>query len=238
MVWLRISGVPLKAWCDRCFERIAKSVGEVVMLCTDTKSKSILCDGRVLILCAKKHKISKTLKLKVEEKLYEIMVTEEEWRTDPDWWLAKDDRHGETTTGSEYSSSKSGEEDPELMVSEIRGDDEADIDADLLQEKGILNLNNEEVMVATQWVREEENGPVTELGLMLDSNYGLKEGPGLDLCVTKMQETGGLGSNTDLGKAGEQQGTSGGEINNNLHLGIRDSRERKRKDLKDCYPQV
>ncbi|GKV05115.1 hypothetical protein SLEP1_g17156 [Rubroshorea leprosula] len=154
-------------WCDRCFERITESVGEV------------------------------TLKLKVEKKLYEIMVTEEEWRVDPNWWLVEDDSHGDTTTGSEYCSSENGEEDPELMVSEIRGDDEANIDADLLQEKGILNLNNEEVTVATQWVREEENGPVTELGLMLDSNYGLKEGSGPDLCAIKMQEICGLGSNTD-----------------------------------------
>ncbi|GKV26502.1 hypothetical protein SLEP1_g35790 [Rubroshorea leprosula] len=128
MVWLRISGVPLQAWCDRCFERIAALVGEVIMIHADTKSKSILCDGRVLILCDEKHKISKTMKLKVEEKLYEIMVAEEEWRADPDWWLADDDRNGGTSSGSEYSSSEQGEEEPELMASVIRGDDEADIE--------------------------------------------------------------------------------------------------------------
>ncbi|GLT90043.1 hypothetical protein SLE2022_079960 [Rubroshorea leprosula] len=208
------------------------------MLHADTKSKSILCDGRVLILSAERHKISKTLFLKVEGKLYEILVTEEEWRVDPDWWLAEEDRNGGTTTGSEYSLSKNGEADPELMASEIHGDDEADIEDELLQETSILNLNNEEVTVVKQWVREEGSGPVTELGLRLDSNDGPKEGFGPVWRVTKMQESGGLGSNSDSGKEGDQQGVSGGEINNNMQLGFRDSRERKRRDIKDCYPKV
>ncbi|GKV49682.1 hypothetical protein SLEP1_g56420 [Rubroshorea leprosula] len=218
MVWLRISGVPLKAWCDRCFERIAASVGEVIMLHADTKSKSILCDGRFLILCAKKHKIEKTMKLKVEEKLYEIMVVEEEWRADPDWWLADDDRNGETSSGSEYSSSEQGEEEPELMASVIRGDDEADIEDELMQEKGILNLNDQEVTVAKQWERVEKNGLVSESGLRLDSIYGPKEGTGPDLRACKMQVLGGLGLTTASGKAEDQQSASGGELNNNLHL--------------------
>ncbi|GLT86653.1 hypothetical protein SLE2022_047760 [Rubroshorea leprosula] len=132
MAWLRISGVPLKAWCDRCFERIAEMVGEVVMVHADTKSKSILCDGHVLILCTAKQKISRTLKLKMEEKVFEIMVTEEEWRVDPDWWLAEEDRQGESSTGSEYSLSENGEKDPELLLSEIRSEDLVDIAADLV----------------------------------------------------------------------------------------------------------
>ncbi|GKU95341.1 hypothetical protein SLEP1_g8712 [Rubroshorea leprosula] len=217
MVWLRISGVPLKAWCDRCFEWIATSVGEVIMLHADTKSKSILCDGRVLILCAEKHKIAKTMKLKVEEKLYEIMVAEEEWRADPDWWLEDDDRNHETSSGSKYSSSEQGEEEPELMASVIRGDDEAAIEDELIV---------------------EENGPASESGLRLDSIYGPKEGTGLDLRASKTQVSSGLGSTTVSGKAGDQQGASGGELNNNLHSGIRDSRERKKTNIKDCYPQV
>ncbi|GKU92853.1 hypothetical protein SLEP1_g6524 [Rubroshorea leprosula] len=32
MVWLRISGVPLQAWCDRCFERIAASETKLEMV--------------------------------------------------------------------------------------------------------------------------------------------------------------------------------------------------------------
>ncbi|GLU20995.1 hypothetical protein SLE2022_371630 [Rubroshorea leprosula] len=238
MVWLRISGVPLKAWSDRCFERIAESVGEVVMLHADTKSKSILCDGRVLILCAEKQKIAKTMKLKVEEKLYEIMVMEEEWRADPDWWLADDDRNGESSSGSEYSSSEDGEEDPEVMASVIRGDDEADIEDELMQEKGILNLNVEEVTAAKKWDREEENGPHTESGLRLDSMDGPEKESGPVVRESKTQASGGLGAIIDSGKAGDQNGASDGEFNNILHLGIRDSSGRKRRNIKDCYPHV
>ncbi|GKU89461.1 hypothetical protein SLEP1_g3594 [Rubroshorea leprosula] len=57
IVWLCISGIPLKAWCDRYFKMIGELVGDVV-----------------------------------EEKLYEIQVVEEEWCSDPDWWLSDDDR--------------------------------------------------------------------------------------------------------------------------------------------------
>ncbi|GLT96799.1 hypothetical protein SLE2022_143970 [Rubroshorea leprosula] len=133
MVWLRISGVPLKAWSDQCFERMATSLREVVMVHEDTKSKSILCNGRILILCSKIHKISKTLKLKVEEMMYEVEVMEKKWRADPDWCLANDDRQGEIETESEYSSSKNGDnEDHELNSSEIHGDDEEEIDEERL----------------------------------------------------------------------------------------------------------
>ncbi|GLT94098.1 hypothetical protein SLE2022_118570 [Rubroshorea leprosula] len=238
MVWLRISGVPLQAWCDRCFERIAETMGEVVMLHTDTKSKAILCDGRVLILSDDKHKVSKTLKLKVEEKLFEILVTEEEWRADPDWWLAEEDRQGGSTSGSEYSSSENGGEDPELMMAEICGEEEVETDAELVQEKDILNLNEEAITGGAQLVSAEEFGPGMNLGSLLDSNSGVRVGCGPDPGEAKLQEPGGLGLIADSGKTGEQQDKSDGQINNILHLGIRDSRGRKTKDLKDCYPQA
>ncbi|GLT32020.1 hypothetical protein SLA2020_067150 [Shorea laevis] len=170
--------------------------------------------------------------------MYEITVIEEEWRADPDGWLAKKDRRGEPTTDSKYSSSKCGDEDLELMSFEIRGDDEADIDEDPLQEEGNLNLINEEVTVGAQLVRKEENGPVTDSGLLVGSIYGLKEGFGPNLSETKVQETEGLSPKTDSGKTSAQKSTLGGDINNNLQLGIRDLREKKRKNLKDCYPQV
>ncbi|GKV11854.1 hypothetical protein SLEP1_g23073 [Rubroshorea leprosula] len=84
LAWLRISRVPLNAWCDGCFEKIASSIGDVLVIHEDTKKKSILCDGRVMILCSQVSKISKTVLLKVEEKLYEITVIEEEWGLDPE----------------------------------------------------------------------------------------------------------------------------------------------------------
>ncbi|GLT26697.1 hypothetical protein SLA2020_017430 [Shorea laevis] len=83
MVWLRISRVPLKAWGERCFQMIGEMVGEVLMIHEDTKKKSILWDGRVLVLCSDSSKIAKRIKLKVGDQVYEVEIIEEEWRSDP-----------------------------------------------------------------------------------------------------------------------------------------------------------
>ncbi|GKV05172.1 hypothetical protein SLEP1_g17212 [Rubroshorea leprosula] len=42
--------------------------------------------------------------MKVDEKLYEIEVVEEEWRSDSDWWLSEEDRQSSMATLSETSS--------------------------------------------------------------------------------------------------------------------------------------
>ncbi|GLT34095.1 hypothetical protein SLA2020_086370 [Shorea laevis] len=272
MVWLRISGVPLKAWCDRCFEKIASSVGEVIMVHQDTKLKTILCDGRVLILCSDKHKISKNLSLKVEEKMYEIRLSEEEWRADPDWWLADEDRRGGSATESEYSSSANGEEDHEFNLPEIHGVDDVAIDEERLQEEGSLNLNKEDVQTSEEYVREKENGvagPGIEMGLLdvlkegLEADGGLLprvSGPavqemgemrvqlskernvaecGLLPCVSGsiVQATGEMRvqQQPDFSKAREVTRNSDKELISAGSLGIRDCREKRRKDLKDCY---
>ncbi|GLU06333.1 hypothetical protein SLE2022_233750 [Rubroshorea leprosula] len=91
LVWVRISGIPLNAWSDRCFNMIGGIVGEVVMVHEDTKSKSMLCEGRVLVLVPETHKILKVLKLMVDGQLYEIQIVEEEWRSNLDWWLSEGD---------------------------------------------------------------------------------------------------------------------------------------------------
>ncbi|GLU14925.1 hypothetical protein SLE2022_314650 [Rubroshorea leprosula] len=79
LVWLCISGVSLKAWNDRCFAMIGGLVGEVVMIHDDTRRKAILCDGKVLVLHSVESKVSKCIKMKVDERIYEIRVVEEEW---------------------------------------------------------------------------------------------------------------------------------------------------------------
>ncbi|GKV41205.1 hypothetical protein SLEP1_g48771 [Rubroshorea leprosula] len=56
MAWLRTSGVPLKSWSDRCFETIGGLVGEALLVHEDTRMKSILCNGRVLVLCLEMNK--------------------------------------------------------------------------------------------------------------------------------------------------------------------------------------
>ncbi|GLU01785.1 hypothetical protein SLE2022_190690 [Rubroshorea leprosula] len=88
MVWLRLTGVPLKAWSDRCFTELGGLIGEVILVDEDTKSKSFLCEGRVLILSMEKTKISTIVMLQIDGEVFPVTVEEEEWRMDPDWWLA------------------------------------------------------------------------------------------------------------------------------------------------------
>ncbi|GKV53691.1 hypothetical protein SLEP1_g60208, partial [Rubroshorea leprosula] len=71
LVWLRVSGVPLKVWCDRCFSLIGGTVGDVVMVHDDTRNRFFLCEGRVLVLCSDEFKIAKTVQLKIEGQSYE-----------------------------------------------------------------------------------------------------------------------------------------------------------------------
>ncbi|GKV13362.1 hypothetical protein SLEP1_g24371 [Rubroshorea leprosula] len=139
------------------------------------------------------HKISKTLKLKVEEMMYEVEVTEEEWRVDPDWWLADDDRQGETETELEYSLSKNGDnEDHELNSFEIHGDDEEEMDEERLQVEGNLNSNKVAITDGIGSMRDEDkglDGLGSEKGLMMVSNDGLEDGFGPNGSMTQVQET-------------------------------------------------
>ncbi|GLU07994.1 hypothetical protein SLE2022_249290 [Rubroshorea leprosula] len=105
LVWLRLNGVLLKAWSERCFTELGSIIGEVILVDGDTRSKSFLCEGRVLILSAEKRKIATTICLRVDGEDFPIAVSEEEWRMDPDWWLVGERRNPATQPSSEYSSS-------------------------------------------------------------------------------------------------------------------------------------
>ncbi|GKU93949.1 hypothetical protein SLEP1_g7498 [Rubroshorea leprosula] len=96
LVWLRFNGVPLRAWSERCFWELAALMGEVILVDDDTKSKSFLCEGRVLVLCDDDRKIAQTITLMVDGESFLIKVSEEEWRMDPDWWLAGERRSSGT----------------------------------------------------------------------------------------------------------------------------------------------
>ncbi|GKV18430.1 hypothetical protein SLEP1_g28817 [Rubroshorea leprosula] len=65
MVWLRFAGVPLKAWSGRCFTGLGALLGEVILVNEDTKSKSFLSEGRVLILSDMQSKIANRIVLMV-----------------------------------------------------------------------------------------------------------------------------------------------------------------------------
>ncbi|GKV35501.1 hypothetical protein SLEP1_g43759 [Rubroshorea leprosula] len=138
LAWLCISGVPLQAWNDRCFEMVGRTVGEVVLIHDDTRRKAILCDGRVLVLCSNVSKVSKSIKLNVDEK-FEIGVVEEEWRFDPDWWLLEGDRWSLMGTASKYSSMKSKDDEHELINNEISDEDDDSVDEESLHKEDFFN---------------------------------------------------------------------------------------------------
>ncbi|GLT58938.1 hypothetical protein SLA2020_317930 [Shorea laevis] len=122
MVWLRFTGVPLKAWSDRCFMELGGLIGEVILVDEDTKSKSFLCEGRVLILSNDKHKISTKVTLMIDSQAFPVAV-EEEWRMDLDWWLARKRRN--PATESDLEDSSDGYNDANLNVDEFLGNDDA-----------------------------------------------------------------------------------------------------------------
>ncbi|GLT40899.1 hypothetical protein SLA2020_149980 [Shorea laevis] len=140
LVWLRITGVPLQAWSERCFIELGGLIGEVILVDEDTKSKTFLCEGRVLILSDEKCRISNTMTLLIDGQAFPMSVAEEEWRTGPDWWLAGDRWNPVTESGSEYSSDNVSE--ANINVDGFLGDDEAILVNDCAVTESVLNLHS------------------------------------------------------------------------------------------------
>ncbi|GLT94450.1 hypothetical protein SLE2022_121900 [Rubroshorea leprosula] len=170
MMWLRISGVPLKAWGARCFQLIGETIGEVLLVHEDTKKKAILWDGRVLILCSESSKISKQVKLKVGEQVFEIEIVEEEWRSDPDWWLSENDRRSDLETKSDYSNSWCQNEDPEMDMDVIGDDDDVSNSSEQLM-KDLESNSNLQLAIETESCIQI----VQETDLEGDVSYGLSK---------------------------------------------------------------
>ncbi|GLT93322.1 hypothetical protein SLE2022_111200 [Rubroshorea leprosula] len=170
MMWLRRSGVPLKAWGERCFQMIGETIGEVLMVHEDTKKKSILWDGRVLILSSKSSKISKQVKMKVGEQVFEIEIVEEEWRSDPDWWLSENDRRSELETESDFSNSWCQNEDPKMDMDVIGDGVNVSIGSEQLMKDLVSNSN---LKLATE--TESCVQIVQETALEGDESYGLSK---------------------------------------------------------------
>ncbi|GKV49617.1 hypothetical protein SLEP1_g56358 [Rubroshorea leprosula] len=174
MMWLRISGVPLKAWGERCFQMIGETIGEVLMVHEDTKKKSILWDGRVLILGSESCKVSKQVKLKVGEQVYNIEIVEEEWHSDSDWWLSENDRRSDLETESGYSNSWCQNEDLELDM-DVMGDGEDTSNGSEHLMKELVPISNPKRATET----ESCNQRVQETVLERDASFGLSKEIGL-----------------------------------------------------------
>ncbi|GLT95901.1 hypothetical protein SLE2022_135560 [Rubroshorea leprosula] len=164
LVWLQLNGVPLKAWSERCFTELGSIIGEVILVDKDKRSKSFLCERRVLILSAEKSKISTTICLLVDGEDFPIVVSEEEWRMDLDWWLAREQQNSATEPSSEYSNSEDEEGD----------DGYSDLD---------LNLNGNGLLCQDDVVLAKDHA-VTDLdsNIVLSRQAKLKEKEAAGIC--------------------------------------------------------
>ncbi|GLU04018.1 hypothetical protein SLE2022_211850 [Rubroshorea leprosula] len=253
MVWLRISGIPLKAWSDRCFMMIGKSVGEVIKIHEDTKMKSILCDGRMLVISSADHKIYKRIKLKVEEKLYEIRVEEEEWRSDPDWWLSDDERRGESLTESEQSSEQSSEysleqideDDQDWVNFEICDEEDVSINEEQLMKDGHGNSNSNFIYTEKKRERrhtEEGNDGREDVGSGPTKDIGPKTTKVIGLGDIGLKDVDGLGRNLSheqkmrIKKKGPEETKDEGTLSK-PDLDLRVLGSKRRRKLEECYPE-
>ncbi|GLT61501.1 hypothetical protein SLA2020_342020 [Shorea laevis] len=178
--------------------------------------------------------------LKVEEKLYEIQVVEEEWRSDPDWWLTDDDRRSESQTDSEHSSEQMEEEDQEWINFEIC-DEEDDIineKQSMKESKGNSNSNfkhkeeegvNGHTEVRGEGRGEEMNGPTKEIGLRGIKETGLGDIMDLD----------GIFIQRELRRTKKKGPTETSEMGAylNRELEMRVLGGKRRRQIKDCYPE-
>ncbi|GKV09841.1 hypothetical protein SLEP1_g21281 [Rubroshorea leprosula] len=196
LVWLRLTGVPLKAWSDRCFTELGGLIGEVILVDEDTKSKSFLCEGRVLILSTEKTKVSTIVKLQIDGEDFPVTVEEEEWRMDPDWWLVGERRNPASDSDSEASSD--GYNNCQLNEDGFLGDEVADLAEDRAATSLDVHVSlNEQGVLAEkrsgELIREHGlgvNGPgldnlsgpeLVENGLQL-AEWGMLEPAGSQLC--------------------------------------------------------
>ncbi|GLT57066.1 hypothetical protein SLA2020_300660 [Shorea laevis] len=182
------------------------------------------------------------MKLKVEEKVYEVEVTEEEWRADPDWWLTEEDRRNELESDSGYSSSENGEdEDQELIASVIRADKEDMIDVERLLEEGVLNSKTGDDMEGRRSEGEGEkqpNGLHSEKGQRTGSNGGLEDDFGPNESLSYVMDTLEMmnGPKGRVGKREKMKETAEKVENTGPNLGLRDLGVRKEKrELRECY---
>ncbi|GLU14436.1 hypothetical protein SLE2022_310070 [Rubroshorea leprosula] len=240
MMWVRISGVPLKAWGERCFQMIGETMGEVLLVHEDTKKKAILWDGRVLILCSEPSKISKQVKLKVGEQVYEIEIVEEEWRSDPDWWLSENDRRSDLETESDFSNSWCQNEDPEMDMDVIGDGEDVRNGSEHLMKDLVSNSNlkiatetKSCIQIVQETVLEEDvsYGLSKEIGPQRVSFVGPVEGSGPTI-RTGWEQTKEMNMEEPILNAQIAVDPSAMQKSVNTTKG-----SKKQRPLQECYPE-
>ncbi|GKV49437.1 hypothetical protein SLEP1_g56187 [Rubroshorea leprosula] len=215
---------------------LGELVGEVVRIHEDTTNKIILGDGRVLILCSKKSKIFRTVNLKVEDQMYEVGMIEEEWRSDPDWWLSNGDRWCESETESEYSLMPNGSEDADLIHVAKSGGNEDIFDKEMLEKEADSNSNgdfvtngSDSMLFETEDIKDGHSEPNECNGLVRDKRIGLDEayGPDAKLSPKKARDS------NDIWPAAAHEHV----LTPVQSLENRGATGKRRKHILECYPQ-
>ncbi|GKV39565.1 hypothetical protein SLEP1_g47323 [Rubroshorea leprosula] len=205
-------------------------------------SGAILCDGRVLVLCSDASKVSQSIMLRVDEKLYVIDVVEEEWRSDPDWWLSEDDRRSSWSTASETNSMQSDDDGHELFANGISGEDDDSIEAESLYKEGFFNSNLQEVTAGKDnagFGLPREVGEVNghDAGEANDEGNGLV---GSDAHIG-LEESFGLSKGPTGEEIKDKEEVSTGDVLENsciVHKDkSRDGKGKRRKKIAECYPE-
>ncbi|GKV44390.1 hypothetical protein SLEP1_g51580 [Rubroshorea leprosula] len=235
LVWLRISRIPLNAWCDRCFQMLGELMGEVVWIHEDTSNKIILGDGRVLILCSEKGKIIRIVNLKVENQVYEVGLIEEEWRFDPDWWLSDGDRQCDLETDSKCSILPNGSEDVDLIHVAKSGGNEDIFYEEMLEKEADSNSNrifvtegSECMLSETDDIADGHSGPI-ECNELVNKRPRLDEAYGPDANLSPKRTR----VDNAIRLAAEHEHV----LTPVLNLENRGATGKRRKHLLECYPQ-
>ncbi|GLU11325.1 hypothetical protein SLE2022_280800 [Rubroshorea leprosula] len=214
---------------------LGELVGEVVRIHEDTSNKIILGDGRVLILYSEKSKILRTVNLKVEDQVYEVRMMEEEWRSDPDWWLSDGDRRCESETESEYSLMPNGSEDANLIHAAISGGNADIFDVEMLEKEDDTNSNRNFVTDGSEGRLSEtediENGfsePNNCNGLEKDQRTGPEESYGPDAKLSPKRAR--VGTEIVSAATKEHVLTPVQQLENRGAMG------KRQKHIVECYP--
>ncbi|GKV50169.1 hypothetical protein SLEP1_g56882 [Rubroshorea leprosula] len=133
---------------------------------------------RILVVPLKaweSRRIAKRIKLKVGDQLYEIEIAEEEWRSDPDWWLTENDQNNvQIMESDDFSVAWSQNEDSEMGVDVICDGDDVRSDSEHLMKDLDLNSNSVIATGKERWKQSE-----TEREFEGDERYGQVKEHGL-----------------------------------------------------------
>ncbi|GKV03502.1 hypothetical protein SLEP1_g15791 [Rubroshorea leprosula] len=171
-----------------------------------------------------------------KDQMYEVGMIEEEWRSDPDWWLSDGDTRCESETESEYSLMPNGSEDDDLIHTAKSGGNEDIFDEEMLEKEAASNSNRNFVMDGsnnmfseTEDIEDGYNEPNKCNGLVRDKQNKPDESYGPDAKMSPKRARDG--NDIRLVAAHEHVLTPVPNLENRGATG------KRRKHIVECYPQ-